>query len=110
VLGFEPVLIYFREHNALVPLIQRIMPHSEVVVGSYAQLKVRALPSVAFVHGYAGSFEFLFDSVNIILSTRGKRRCVSDGWQLAKARRTHALVGGVTDSVDQCFLWSRGTT
>jgi hypothetical protein len=86
------------------------MPYAEVLVGSYAQLKVWALPSVAFVHGYTGSFEFLFDSVNVILLTRGKRGRVPDEWQLATARTTHASIGGVTDFVDQGFLWSCNTT
>jgi hypothetical protein len=110
VLGFEPVLVYFQQSNALVPLIHKLLPRAEIVVDSYSKMKGRALPSVAFVHGYAGAFDFLFDSVDVILSTRGKRGRLPDGWRLTKASTTHALVGGVTDCVDNCFLWSRGST
>jgi hypothetical protein len=104
VLGFEPVLVYFRQPNALVQLIRKLLPRTEIVVGSYAQLKARALPPVAFVHGYAGAFDFLFESVDVILSTRGKRGRLPEGWRLSKAATTHALVGGVTDCADQCYL------
>jgi hypothetical protein len=110
VLGFEPVIVYFRQHNALVRLVKRLLPRAEVIVGSYAKLKARALPSVAFVHGHAGSFDFLFEGVDVILSTQGKRGRLPEGWRLSKARTTHALVGGVTNSIDHCFLWSRGPT
>jgi hypothetical protein len=110
VLGFEPLIVYFWEPNALVHLIHKLLPRAEVVVGSYAKLKVRALPPVAFVHGYAGLFHFLFESADVILSTHGKRGRLPEGWHLSKARTTHAFVGGVTDSVDHCFLWTRGST
>jgi hypothetical protein len=108
VLGFEPVIIHVRHtNNPLVPLIQRLFPKATVVVGGYGTLVSMALPSVAFVHGHAGAFAFLFDRVDIILSTKGRRGRLPEHWQLSKACTSHAAVGGVTNAKDHCFLWVR---
>jgi hypothetical protein len=108
ILGFEPEVVFFRQNNPLVLLIRRLLPNATVIVGKYAKMKARSLPPVAFVHGNAGAFPFLFDAVDVVLATHGKRGGVPTGWQMARARSTHADVGGVTDGVDHCFLWSRG--
>lgn len=108
VLGFDPVFIHFRQENPLVALIQRLIPRATVVVGSHALLPTRDLPGVAFVDGHAGSFEFLFKKQDVIISTKGRRGKLPEGWHMHKARTTHAAVGGVTNSVDHCFLFSRG--
>jgi hypothetical protein len=71
-------------------------------------MKARSLPPVAFVHGNAGAFPFLFDAVDVVLATYGKRGGVPTGWQMAPARSTHADVGGVMEGVDHCFLWNHG--
>jgi hypothetical protein len=108
VLGFDPVFIHFRQENPLVALLQRLLPRATVVVGSHALLPTRDLPGVAFVDGHAGSFEFLFKKQDVIISTKGRRGKLPEGWHMHKARTTHAAVGGVTNSVDHCFLFSRG--
>lgn len=108
ILGFEPAVVYFRQNNPLVRLVRRLLPNAVIIVGAYTALKSCALPAVAFVHGNVGSFQFLFQSVDVIVTTHGKRGAVPTGWRLARARATHASVGGVTDGVDHCFLYSRG--
>jgi hypothetical protein len=109
VLGFEPVFVHFRQHNPLVPLVRRLLPRAFIFIGSPATLPSHVLPSVAFIDGHAGTYEFLFCTADVIVSTKGRRGKIPDGWHLHKARTTHAAVGGVTDSVDQCFLFSRGS-
>jgi hypothetical protein len=107
-LGCVPKLVHFRHPSSLVPLVQRLYPDAKVVVGSYAALPSFDLPRVAFVHGSAGAFSFLFDHVDVLVSTKGKRGKVPAGWRLSQTRVAHHAVGGVTDGVDHCFLWSRG--
>jgi hypothetical protein len=109
VLGFEPKLIHFRHDTPLVPLVRRLFPGTAIVVGSHGGLPAFDLPKVAFVHGSPGSFAFLFEQVDVLVSTQGKRGKVPEGWQLSKTRVAHAKVGGVTDGTDNCYLWSRGT-
>jgi hypothetical protein len=106
-LGFSPALIHFRHTSPLVALIQRIYPLAKVVVGSYGQLPSFDLPRVAFVHGSAGAFSFLFNHVDVLVSTKGKRGKIPSGWTLSKTRVAHHLVGGVTDAVDHCYMWHR---
>jgi hypothetical protein len=109
VLGFEPVFVHFRQHNKLVPLVRRLLPRAVVVVGAHATLPGHDIPDVAFIDGHAGAYEFLFRRANVITSTKGRRGKIPTSWHLHKARTTHAAVGGVTDSMDQCFLFCRGS-
>jgi hypothetical protein len=106
-LGFQPKLVHFRHSSPLVPLVTRLFPEATVIVGSYGQLRTATLPRVAFIHGSVGAFPFLFEHVDVLLSTKGKRGKVPTGWQLSKTRVAHHRVGGVTDAVDHCFLWRR---
>jgi hypothetical protein len=109
-LGFDPEVVYFRQNNPLIPLIQRLLPRADIMVGAWQTiLQRRKLPPVAFVHGHVGAFAFLFDRVDVILSTQGKRGAIPGGWRLAKARTSHVAVRGVTDAVDHCFLWTWGS-
>jgi hypothetical protein len=43
--------------------------------------------------------------VDVVVSTQGKWGKVLAGWQLLKAHVAHAMVGGVTDATDNCYLW-----
>jgi hypothetical protein len=108
VLGFDPVLIHFCRHNPLVTLIRRLLPRATIVVGSFVALQAHALPSVAFIDGHAGQFGFLFNRLDIIVSTQARRGKIPSSWHLHRARTTHAAVGGVTNSLDHCFMFSRG--
>jgi hypothetical protein len=84
VLGFEPDIIHVRHmNNPLVPLIQRLFPKATVVIGAFVLIAAMALPPVAFVHGHTGAFSFLFDRVDVILSTNGRRGRLPDSWQLS---------------------------
>jgi hypothetical protein len=85
-----------------------VTPTAKIIVGSYTLLPSVDLPWVAFVHGSAGAFPFLFDQVEVLVSTKGKRGKVPTGWRLSKSRVAHHVVGGVTDAVDHCFLWYWG--
>jgi hypothetical protein len=107
-LGFTPKLVHFRHPSSIVPLVQRLYPDAKVIVGSCAALPSFDLPRVAFVHGSAGAFSFLFDHVDVLVSTKGKRGKIPQGWRLSQTRVAHHAVGGVTDGVDHCFLWHRG--
>jgi hypothetical protein len=73
VLGFGPQSVHFREDTSLVPLVRRLFPDAKVVVGSHGALPGVDLPKVAFVHRSVGSFHFLFDKVDAIVTTQGKR-------------------------------------
>jgi hypothetical protein len=107
VLGFEPKLVHFRETTSLVLLVRRLFPDARIVVGSHGALLGFDLPKVAFVHGSVGSFSFLFDKVDVIVATQGKRGKAPIDWELSKTRVAHSRVGGVTNTTDNCYLWTR---
>jgi hypothetical protein len=76
-------------------------------VGSHGALPCFDLPKVAFIHGSVGSFSFLFDKVDVIVATQGKRGKAPFDWDLSKTRVAHSRVGGVTNATDNCYLWTR---
>jgi hypothetical protein len=83
-----------------------LLPGAKIVVGSWGALPALNLLKVAFVYGSLGSFEFLFDQVEVVVTTQGKQSKVPMGWQLSKTQATHLSIGGVTDGIDNCYLES----
>jgi hypothetical protein len=106
-LGFEPKLVHFRKNTSLVPLVRRLFPDAKLVVGSHGALPGFDLPKMAFIHGSVGSFSFLFDKVDVIVTTQGKRGKAPVEWELSKTRVAHSRVGGITNATDNCYLWTR---
>jgi hypothetical protein len=105
--GFEPKLIHFCHDTPLVGLVWQLFPDAKVVVGSRGTLPSFNLPRVAFLHGSSGSFDFLFDQVDVLVMTKGKWGKVPVGWRLTKTQVAHSCVGGATDGLDRCYLWVR---
>jgi hypothetical protein len=72
VLGFEPKIVHFHRDSPVVTLVRRLFPSARIVVGSRGALPAYDFPKVAFIHGSVGSFAFLFDQVDVIVTTQGR--------------------------------------
>jgi hypothetical protein len=107
-LGFHPTHVHLRDRG-LASTVRTLVPGVAVSFDTSAVWRAQ-LPSVSFVQGNAHSFPFLFESAEAIFSTRVRSRHGErppSGWRLTHTRATHASVGGVTDTADRCFLWTR---
>jgi hypothetical protein len=110
-LGFAPSHIHLRDAS-LEPTVRHLLPAATVCRAASPAWQ-QSLPPVAFVQGHAHSFPFLFDVVDYVFATKARSRSSGrgpPGWDMLHTSATHASVGGVTDTTDRCYLWSRART
>jgi hypothetical protein len=110
-LGFEPTHVHLLS-GSLSSVVLTLAPNANVVTSSTPSW-AQALPAVAFVHGNAHTFPFLFGQAEAIFCTKVRKRqmhCPPPGWHLVHTESSHAGVGGVTDGFEHCTGWIRAVT
>jgi hypothetical protein len=107
-LGFAPSHIHLRDAS-LENTISVLLPNATICRTTSPSWQ-QSLPPVVFVQGHAHSFPFLFDTVNFVFATKARSQSFGrgpPGWSMLHTWASHASVGGVTNTTNRCYLWSR---